>query len=142
LAVFHKIKKAWKFPLTFKLLVLEVLILSAIIRFVLLFYPFKRILLFLKKKEPNQVSHLPKKASQIGYFVDRVCPHTPWKSACLVQAIVGKIMLQRRKIQSTVFLGVAKNKQDELKAHAWLKSDNTYLTGYREMNDYTTIAHF
>ena len=54
---------------------------------------------------------------RVRIAVDRAIRHVPFGAACLAQAITGKLMLNRRGIPSTMYLGV--NKQGPaLRAHA------------------------
>lgn len=142
MAIIQKIKKVWSLPVQAKFLVWKVFCLSAVVRLLLLILPFKSILGFLSKRNPSSLKEDEIQTRFIGYYVEKVCDHTPWKSTCLVKAIVGKYLLQNKKLESIVNLGVAKNKKDELKAHAWLQSQGKVLTGYQEMKDYTVIATF
>ena len=48
--------------------------------------------------------------------------YTFWESQCLVKAIAGMKMLEKRNIESTLYLGTAKDEKGELIAHAWLRS--------------------
>lgn len=47
---------------------------------------------------------------------------SPWKNKCLVQSLAARRMLNRRKIGSQLSLGLAKNQNNKVVAHAWLKS--------------------
>lgn len=64
----------------------------------------------------------------IKWAVNTAAKFTPWNSNCLAKAITAQRMLSKRKISSTMYFGVIKEK-GELKAHAWLRSGNTYITG-------------
>lgn len=68
--------------------------------------------------------------------------HTFWESQCLVQALAARKMLERRSMDSTLYLGTAKDKQGNLIAHAWLRSGPVYLTGAGERRLFTTVAAF
>ncbi|MFC5703842.1 lasso peptide biosynthesis B2 protein [Cohnella faecalis] len=68
--------------------------------------------------------------------------HTFWESQCLVQALAAKKMLERRSMDSTLYLGTAKDRQGNLIAHAWLRSGPIYLTGAGERHLFTTVASF
>lgn len=48
---------------------------------------------------------------------------TPWQNKCLVSSLTARCMLRRRKIESRIFLGVTKNSEDKLIAHAWLDTN-------------------
>lgn len=66
--------------------------------------------------------------------------HTLWKSTCLVRAIAAMKMLQRRKIESTLYLGTAKDECAQLIAHAWLRSGPFYITGAEEMGKFIVVG--
>ena len=51
-------------------------------------------------------------------------------------------MLKRRGITSTLYLGLAKDDEAKLQAHAWLRCGNRIITGEKEMTGFTTIATF
>jgi hypothetical protein len=67
--------------------------------------------------------------------------HTPWENTCLVQAVAAKLMLRRRGIPSTLYLGVSKGEQG-LVAHAWLRSGACILTGDAGRQRFTVISTF
>lgn len=68
--------------------------------------------------------------------------YTPWESQCLVKAIAGMKMLQRRGINSTLYLGTAKDETGKLIAHAWLRSGSYYVSGAEEMNRFIVVSKF
>jgi hypothetical protein len=68
--------------------------------------------------------------------------YTPWNSNCLVQTIAAKLILQRRGVSSTLYLGVAPDTHEALQAHAWLRSGSIILTGAPGHRRYTVIATF
>lgn len=68
--------------------------------------------------------------------------YTFWESECLVKAIAGMKMLQKRKIESTLYLGTAKDENGELVAHAWLRSGPYFITGSEGMDQFTVVAKF
>ncbi|MGE7860157.1 lasso peptide biosynthesis B2 protein [Bacillus mobilis] len=68
--------------------------------------------------------------------------HTFWESKCLVNAIAGMEMLKRRQIESTLYLGTAKDKDGKMLAHAWLRSGPFYITGAEEMERFTVVSKF
>jgi hypothetical protein len=66
----------------------------------------------------------------------------PWACTCLVQAAAGKCMLYRRGIPATLYLGVTKDEDQKVIAHAWLRSGDVTLTGEKEKERYTVICTF
>ena len=64
--------------------------------------------------------------------------YLPWKGKCLVQALTAKILLRMVHLPGIIFLGVAKE-DDQLKAHAWLKSGNQFICGQEGHKKYTIV---
>ncbi|GGD76063.1 hypothetical protein GCM10010911_37620 [Paenibacillus nasutitermitis] len=78
----------------------------------------------------------------IAKAIHMVSRHTLWESKCLVMAIAGMKMLGRRKIESTLYMGTARDASGHMIAHAWLRSGSIYLTGADEIKKYTVVAIF
>lgn len=82
------------------------------------------------------------KIQQIKRGVLRVRRYLPWRTKCFASAITAKILLKRRKIASTIYLGVAKEGGEKIIAHAWLRCGNIIVTGRDEMQKFTPIVFF
>lgn len=78
----------------------------------------------------------------ISQAVNLMSRYTFWESMCLVRAIAAMKMLEMRKIESTLYLGTAKDENGRLIAHAWLRCGPFYLTGFEEMDKFTVINKF
>src|SRR5699024_5686991 len=70
-----------------------------------------------------------RKLGQIAQAINIMGKYTFWESECLVKAIAAMKMLERRQIESTLYLGTGKDKTGKLIAHAWLRSGPFYITG-------------
>ena len=81
-------------------------------------------------------------AARIGWAVRALGRRLPWMSQCLVQAVAATWMLQRRRIPSTLYFGLAKDTGGELKAHAWVRSGTKVLTGAKGRHAFTVVATF
>ena len=68
--------------------------------------------------------------------------YTFWESQCLVKAIAGMRMLEKRGIASTLYLGTAKDEEGKLIAHAWLRSGPFYISGAEGMEKFTVVQTF
>lgn len=116
-------------------------------RFVLLTTPFRRIAPRLGRQEPAlpaaaaEGSASPR-ATRIAWAVETMSRHTPWESACLVQAIAGKYMLRRRRLTSRLVLGTRKDERDQLLAHAWLSVGSRIILGGAGHETFTALAAF
>jgi len=75
----------------------------------------------------------------ISKAVQRAGKASPWKNRCLVSSLAGRCMLRRRKIESQLSMGVAKDAGGKVIAHAWLRAggfeivpaDETFRTLYQ-----------
>ena len=84
----------------------------------------------------------PHLGARMKHAISRAAHHVPWNAKCLVQAMAGKFMLRCRKVESTLYLGVAKENENQLKAHAWLRCGRQVVCGGRGMMCYTVISRF
>lgn len=126
---------------------MEILILLAFFRFMILFLPFKRLAPFLgEQNHADSEQELPNEwnwVQTLACYIERMSEIVPWKSECLVQAATGKLLLRRKKIGCTVFFGVKKgNENKELKAHAWLKVGPEIILGGENAHQYVVVSTF
>ncbi|MDQ0256592.1 ribosomal protein S2 [Evansella vedderi] len=68
--------------------------------------------------------------------------YTLWESQCLVKAIAAMKMLEKRKVETTLYLGTGKDDQGAFVAHAWLRSGPYYVTGFEGMEKFTVVSKF
>lgn len=73
-------------------------------------------------------------AIQVSYAVNRVADKTPWESKCFVRALAAQKMLSKYHIPTTLYMGVGKDEEGEMIAHAWLRYGHCYLTGANELH--------
>lgn len=78
----------------------------------------------------------------VSQAVNIMSRYTFWESMCLVKAIAAMKMLERRHIESTLYLGTGKDENGKLIAHAWLRSGSFYITGAEEMQRFVVVSKF
>ncbi|UJF36248.1 lasso peptide biosynthesis B2 protein [Paenibacillus hexagrammi] len=78
----------------------------------------------------------------ISRAIQMMSRYTFWESKCLVMAIAGMKMLERRGIESTLYLGTAKDAKGKMIAHAWLRSGPFYISGAETMRRFTVVETF
>jgi hypothetical protein len=129
-----------------KKLLLEAFFLTGIGRGAILLISFSKIkkYLGLYKKEStfeieNEIYRIIKR---VDWALKAISKHTPWESKCLVQALAAQRMLKKRKINSTLYLGVKKDKENNLLAHAWLRCGEVFVTGEQEKGGFVQVAMF
>jgi len=81
-------------------------------------------------------------AARIRRAVQTMSRLVPWDSVCLAQALAAKWMLARRGMASTLYLGVAYDEQRKLRAHAWLRCGNLWVTGAPQHKKFTIVETF
>lgn len=74
--------------------------------------------------------------------IRRAAKFAPFKSRCLQQAYAGKIILNKQNIPSTIYFGVAKDETKGLKAHAWLRAGDIYISGGKERFEYAVVGNY
>jgi hypothetical protein len=84
----------------------------------------------------------PKILKQVSQAIHIMSAYTFWESQCLVKAIAGMKMLERRKIDSTLYLGTAKDEEGKLIAHAWLRSGSYFISGSEGMERFSVVGKF
>lgn len=118
-----------------KILIIRIFLLTAIIRFLILFIPFKRLSKYLGSYNTESIYKITyeeyDEIQRIRLYMYKVAKRTPWESKCLVKAITAQYLLSKMSIGCTLYLGVKKFSDSELKAHAWLRCDDVYVTGGR-----------
>ena len=129
-----------------RILLLEASLWLGIARLAIRVFPFPLIARQLgshmaESSEADAPAHF-KHLQHISWAVVAMSRRLPWECKCLVQAIAGKKMLQRRGIASTLYLGVAKKGETDLIAHAWLRCGSMTLTGARGKELFTVVSTF
>ncbi|MFK4425333.1 hypothetical protein ABH959_002471 [Bacillus sp. RC51] len=79
---------------------------------------------------------------RVSEAIQIVSQHTLWDSMCFEKSIAAMKMLERRRIESTLYFGTAKDKDGKLVAHAWLRSGPFYITGMESMDQFTVVSTF
>lgn len=67
-----------------------------------------------------------------------VAARTP-RARCLTQALAGRVLPERRGYSSIVRMGVAKNGDGTLRAHAWLELDGETILGASEPDAFVAV---
>lgn len=145
---FRRLKKTFYYCRKFlvisrakKLLILEAFLLLGIARLAIITLPFKKIASYLGNLDQEidwtEETDLLK---EVAWAVNGVARFTPWKSNCLARAAAVAIILRRRGISYSIYLGVARDETNNLTAHAWLRSGQLYLTGGENREQFTVTG--
>lgn len=141
----RKTKTFFKISNELKIEFLKAFFYTGFYRAFILFVPFNKLRKRMgKHKEESaakEARDVYKIASHISWVVTLISSKTPWESKCLVQALTAQRMLKSKKISTTIYLGVRKE-GNEMKAHAWLRCGEYYVTGGAIRDQYTVVAKF
>jgi hypothetical protein len=139
------IRKFVRFPWRDRWLVLEAGAWLALTRLAILLVPFRRIARTLGKVMAESSHDDPRDddlVRRVGWAVRIASRYTPWQTRCLAEGMAAKGMLRLRGLASTLYLGLAKNEEGELEAHAWLRCGSQVVTGEHEAERYAVVARF
>lgn len=140
-----KLSKLRSYPADMRRLMLEALIALAWGR-VLKQLPFARVSPslgdYMKETSYESEREQHRQTVQIARALHLVSPHVPWEAECLVMAFAAQRMLNRRRLSSTLYLGMRRDEKGKTAAHAWLRSGRFYLTGAKELEQYTVVGQF
>ena len=76
----------------------------------------------------NQQSIIIPSCAQITWAVN-VVGNLPPSAKCLARALTAQVLLHCCSYQSTLVIGVTKNQQGDLNAHAWVEKDGKIIMG-------------
>lgn len=82
--------------------------------------------------------------ADVAWSLEAASRRLPWRCACIEQGLAAKMMLRRRRISSTLYLGVARAAEGDCRAtaHAWLRSGPFVITGAAARDRYTVVSTF
>lgn len=129
-------------------LLLESWIFLGLMRLAVLCLPFRWTLRLLGmvpgETPPSLDPEAVKAAGNVGWSVRAASNVTPWRSACIEQALAGICLLRQKGIPGTLYLGVAKDPTSRapLSAHAWLRCGGEILTGDGARELHKTLSAF
>lgn len=144
--LFRKFKTLIQLPLEVKILFIKAIFISAYVKLIRTFLPFKKIKPYLGT--PNKESDKHCSEEDVIYIrrvqtALRLCnKYTPWKTECYTLALTGKILLSHKNILSTLYFGFRKNNTDVFEGHAWLRSGPVIITGKQNILSYSVQSYF
>ena len=127
-----------------KFYIIQTFFYTGFYRAFILFIPFNK----LRKRMGTHKQESPEKVDNDTYKIARriasrvlfVSAKTPWESKCLVQALTAQRLLYKKRIESTLYLGV-KKENEQMIAHAWIRVGTLYVTGGNG-KDYVVVAKY
>ncbi|MCF8214107.1 MAG: lasso peptide biosynthesis B2 protein [Chitinophagaceae bacterium] len=113
-------------------------------KLVILFVPFKKIASWMGRLQMESTHHLQQTVVpiKIEHAVRRASRYTLHESKCYDQALTAKALLGQSRLPSTIYFGLAKEGNNQLMAHAWVRCGSRIITGKAGMERFTIVACF
>ncbi|MBE0655045.1 MAG: lasso peptide biosynthesis B2 protein [Bacteroidales bacterium] len=107
-----------------KVMFAEALLFLYLSGLLVLVLPFRKIVNLFERKVVSDPlsSERPTRVKLVSSALRRAGQLAWWKNKCFISSLAGKIMLNRRKILSNLYLGATFTDDGKLKAHAWLNA--------------------
>ncbi len=129
-------------------LLVETAVMSTFVWLCLRLIPFRFLAHYLLGQETQTITAQAilqanqQQAERIGRAIRVLSYRMPLRNRCLVDSIVAKLMLRRRGINTQLFLGLAKDPDRNLLAHAWLSCGDFIVTGQENHKRFTVMTSF
>ena len=126
------------------ILFLEAWSLLHLAKLVILFMPFKRIASWMGRLQIESTHDLryTRMAARIELAIRRASRYTLHRSKCYDQALTAKALLGQGRLPATIYFGLAKDSDNQLIAHAWVRCGERIVSGEPGMERFTVVACF
>jgi hypothetical protein len=143
--VLQKIKRLFTLDKEERILLCQAFHLLIVWKIRIVFLPMRQYVKFFGEKgkesdQPDVSRH--NIVNKFPQAIRRANSAIPWKSKCLTEAIATKRLLEKYDIKSTLFLGVAKDENQKLIAHAWLMFGQRIISGEKGYQKFTIVQKF
>ena len=141
ISLIKKYNKLSKFE---KKLFINTFLTSIKVRFYIKYYkmPSYVHLLGNKSKKTTSSNFDENKVRLIVKNVKRVSRNSFWRTKCFEEAFNTKLQLKKQNIESTIYFGVKKNKEQKLDAHSWIMIGEKCIIGCNNIKEYTVTEYF
>jgi len=132
----NKIRRFFQISLKDKFLLIKTYFLLWTVRLMLWVFKIQRIINF-AEKIGSSTNNKSISIKRIVCAVNSTSPYVP-RASCLTRSLVAKILFMQYGYKSEIKIGVAKDDDGELNAHAWVEVNNKTVIGSSEI-EYTPI---
>jgi hypothetical protein len=81
-------------------------------------------------------------STKIEHAIRRASRYTLHSSKCYDQALSAKALLGQMGLPATIYFGLAKESENQLMAHAWVRCGESIISGKAGMERFTVVACF
>ena len=130
-------------PARDRVLVAEAVVAVAAVRLALAVVRFQKLLMLMEKASvrfrARQLEQRPP-ASRIVWAIDATTRRLPQCNSCLPRALAARFLLARWGYPAELSIGVAKNNDGELEAHAWVETLGKVVIGESQPGYFRPLA--
>jgi hypothetical protein len=135
------VEKFFRLPRSERWLLIKAALLLGVIRLGLRWLPFQTLRQLLdlvsKSRAGNQFP-----SDRIVWAVIAASRYVLGDKPCLTQALAVQVLIKRRGYPANLRIGVAREDGGELKAHAWVESEDRVVVGGGDVSRYTPFPAF
>jgi hypothetical protein len=123
---------------------LEAWCLLHLAKLVIMFIPFKKIASWMGRLQVESTNDLQDLdiSKKIQHAIQRASNYTMHDSKCYDQALTAKALLGQSGLPATIYFGLAKDSENQLMAHAWVRCGERIVSGEPGMERFTVVACF
>lgn len=129
-----------------KITFIKAYIYTGFARLFILFVPFNKLRKYMGKYKTESAEEVTESeyynAEKISFIVNKAALFTPWESKCLVKALTAQKLLKEEGISTTVYLGIKKDENMKMIAHAWTRCGKFIVTGGECKEGFVVVAKF
>lgn len=136
------IRKFLRLPWQDKHLLLAAALWLGLIRLGLVLFPFSTLRVALDMAgRRGTLFRFQSSEDRVAWAVMVASRRLPLGSSCLTRALAARVMLARRALPARIVIGVAKNTQGSLEAHAWLEYGDRVLIGGPDVSRFIPLTN-
>lgn len=144
MSIMNKLHKFIVLPYRERILLVQAFVLLALIRLGLGIIPFrwlKALVQWVIAQESRHEASNFISIDQVNQAIRTATYYLPGQAKCLAQALVTQILLKQYGYDCDLLIGVAKNEQKGLTAHAWIERNGQILIGgnANNLSSFTTL---
>ena len=122
------------------LLLIEASVYTILAYIIIRVFSFKRYLNWLDNPKNNIKSD--KFTKEVFFTIRKIDKYAFWTTTCYTQAISARLLLKRKSVRSKIYLGMTKDAEGNLLAHAWTKVGDQIITGGGNLDKYSILYTF
>ena len=129
-------------PAADKWLVFKAWALVWAVRIALWVLPFKvlrRILRKISRHPPRRIQSTPHPVERVAWAIMTASRYVPGARHCLTRALAVETLLSRRGYRTQLHVGVARDDDKGIIAHAWVDTGGKVIMGGEELEKYTEL---